>query len=1147
MRKNSFLWSRRFTTGPSVHLSGKVLIAAALLCLGTATELDAQKRTKVTIRTERTNFKKVIREIEKQTDYDVFYNSKMLPTEDFSFQADQQDVKNVLSTLCAKYGLEYTIKNNTITLRPKQEGKSGQQKQTTARKVELKGNVTDEAGLPLPGVSVKFKGETKGVSTDTNGRFKLMVDEGSKPTLVCSMVGMKTQEVRVKTIKELDIVMQEDSHMLDEVVAIGYATQARSDLTGSISSLDTRIIESSAATSITDMIQGQIPGLSVTLGDGAPGSSAKLEIRGASTLSGNSSPLIVIDDVPMAQDYDINMLNPYDVKTLDVLKGASATAIYGSRASGGVIMITTKKGTANQKPVINYGFDYGWQQLTSDIRTLSADEYKMLLIEAARNEARAQGYEDISDYGNYQTFTTPGYFGEANTPWMQMLMQDAVTQQHRVSIQGGGKGSSYNASFSYLDEQGMIKTLYNRRYTFSAGFNTDISNKLRATVSIQGSFGRKNNNQQAMDIANEGRPDMPAYNEDGSYYHLMYQNGSSVSYTRNPIAEICGTSDIWDSNNLTLSGSLEWRPINGMTVTGRYSYQTYGQDRDYYASSDTWEGSDGFQNTFLGYGRRTQQKSYSQEVEARISYAKTFKKIHNINLMAASTFTDDNSEQYWFAMDNYGDDNVQNGIWQGTEPYARNPKDGYSYGAVMLSFLGRAEYKLLNRYILNATVRTDGSSKFSPKNRWGTFPSFAAAWIVSEEKFVKEHMPWLTFFKLKGGWGMVGNGWVTEYGWRTMFENTEYMGNPGFVPSQMGNDELKWESTKAWDVGFEFGLLPNQRIRGSLGYYMKKTDGLLYDMTMAPSTGMTTTKVNYANIENRGIEFDVTANIISTTDWAWSMSFNITKNKNKVTHIDSDLVSSSGTSMLTNTVIMEGKSLGLIYGFETDGVFRTQEEIDYYESLNPDHSYQNGTTGRVTIPGDLKYVDQNGDGWVDIATTSKTDRAILGCSRPDFEGGLSTRLSWKGLTLNIQTSFAYGHQKLWQAYAEQFQFNSFEPKNLLSIALDRWTPENPDATAPCMRLNKYQNETVDFAVFDASYWKIQNVSLEYRLPQSWMRRTKVFNSVVIGASVNNLATFTSYPGPSPESFSANMIQGGSIDYGTYPTTRTYNFSIKVSL
>ena len=586
----------------------------------------------------------------------------------------------MLSTLCAKYGLEYSIQDNTITLRPKQEGKSGQQRR------EIKGHVIDEAGLPLPGVSVTVKGEGKrGTSTDMDGNFKLTFDAAEKPTLQFSMVGMESQSIAVKKNEELTVVMRESTNTLNEVVKIGYATSSRKDLTGSISSLDTRIIESSAASTITQMIQGQLPGVSVTLGDGSPGATSKIEIRGASTLDGNSSPLIVVDDVPMSEDYDINMLNPYDVQQLDVLKGASATAIYGSRAAGGVIMITTKSGGRNKKPVINYGYSFKKQQLVSEIRTLSTDEFKLLLLEAARNEALAQGYDNISESSDYQ------------------------------------------------------------RYTFSAGFNTDINKKLRAIVGVNGSFARKNENQRGMDVAIEGRPDSKVYNEDGTYYHQTYNYGGTTNMARNPLAEILGTKNLQNSNNLTLSTSLEWRPINGLTLTGRYSYQTYNYDTDYYASSDTYEGSDNFRYTFQGYGRRTHYKSNEQEVEARANYSTVIKRDHSLTAMLAATFNDASSENYWIAMDNFGDDNVQNGIWQGTELYERNPTYGSSLGSVMLSFLGRMEYKFRNRYILTANIRTDGSSKFSPQTPLGHFPGFCRCMDCQRRK-VRQRKPSLAQF-----------------------------------------------------------------------------------------------------------------------------------------------------------------------------------------------------------------------------------------------------------------------------------------------------------------------------------------------------------------------------------------------------------------
>ena len=370
---------------------------------------------------------------------------------------------------------------------------------------------------------------------------------------------------------------------------------------------------------------------------------------------------------------------------------------------------------------------------------------------------------------------------------------------------------------------------------------------------------------------------------------------------------------------------------------------------------------------------------------------------------------------------------------------------------------------------------------------------------------------------------------------------------PATIPSQIGNNELKWESTKQYDLALDFGFLKNQRIRGSLGFYKKTTKGLLYPFTMALSTGMGSTSVNFANIENKGVEFDISATIIQNKDWNWSFGFNIGKNKNKITGLDAEYISAPGQTYLSNTVIREGESLGLIYGFETDGVFRSQAEIDYYESLNPDYQYQEQYSYRKTIPGDLKFVDQDGDGRVNKVYGNHEDKIVLGCSRPDFEGGFNTRLSWKGFTLSVQGTFSYGAQKAWTAEANQFCFASTGTANVLDVALKRWTPENPDSNYPCVRLDFYNNDFTDFSVYNASYLKIQNVNLEYRFPKYIVDKTKIFGNISVFASANNVCTFTSYPGPSPESWSSDAIQGASVDTEAYPKTRTFNFGVKVTI
>lgn len=1085
----------------------------------------------------------VLKQLEEKFSQSIVFNYDELSSYKVNAKISATTAEEAIKQALTGLPVTYTIKGKTITV------KSTVKTRRDPNKVSIKGTVVDEDGEPIPGATIKVPGNRSLTTvTNGNGQFSLELDKGKGVILGVTFLGMKDVNYMVACRKDMDdvkITMQEDGKALDELVVIGYGSVARKDLTGSISSLDTKIIESSAAPNLTSMIQGQIPGVSVMLGDGAPGGSTKIEIRGASSLTGDTSPLIVIDDVPMSSDYDINTLNPADIKSFNVLKGASATAIYGSRAAGGVIMITTKVGTRNSKPSINYSYSLTKEYLMDDIRTLTTDEFKTLLLEACRNEARANGYTDLDEYSYYQRYITPGFFGEENTPWMKLLMQDAITQQHRVSINGGGSASSYNASFSYVDQQGIVKNSDNKRYTYNIGFNMDINPKLRSNISVNGSFTDNNMNYAGMGAAIGARPDMKVFNDDGSYYHQEYVFSNKTYVQANPLAEIETTKNLQKRNNLNLSGSLEWRPLEGLFLTGRYSYQNYDNDTDFYASSETSQGTGSWGGEYEGQGKRSIGKSYKHELEFRANYYRIFAKDHFINITAAGTWNKERSQNFTLAMQNYGDDYVQNGIWQGAEPF-RTITTGGSSGSMMVSMVGRLEYKFKDRYIFNASMRRDGSSRFSPNNRWGNFPSVAAAYIVSDEKFIKDNMPWLSYFKLKGGWGKVGNGWVSEYAWRTIFTNAKYMNEPAIVPSQLGNDELKWEETSSWDLGFEFGLLKNQRIRGSLGFYARKTEGLLYDFELAPSLGMSSTRINFAQIDNRGVEFDITGDVIKNRMWNWSCTFNISKNKNKVSNINGDYVSSPGQTWLNETVIKEGESLGLIYGFQTDGLFKTQEEIDYYESLNPDHSYQS-KAGQKPIPGDLKYVDQNGDGYVNVDYSAKDDRVVLGCSRPDFEGGFSTRLSYKYFTLSVQTSFAVGHEKLWSGAATQFQFNSSTPQNLLDIALERWTPENPDATYPCMRLNHYQNDAVDRYVFDASYWKIQNVALDFRVPDVYVRKYSFLNSLTLSFSINNVAIFSSYPGPSPESFSSNVIRGGSVDSGTYPQSRSFNFSLRASL
>lgn len=1116
-----------------------------LLCAGlTSVSARTSAQVQLDLKVNNKALSEVFREITRHTGYKFLYSSTELRSAGkVSLDVKDADLEEVMATCLQGTGLWFRIEEQTVIVSPKFKAPEA------VEGTVLTGVVTDKTGAPLPGVTVLVKGTSVGVSTDMDGKFTLKIPEPQKVILLFSMVGMRTKEVLVGGKTDFKVVMEEEASDLDEVVIIGYGSAKKKDLTGSVERFDSKILEESAATNVADMMQGQIAGLSILSGSGAPGEGARLEIRGVPSLSGATTPLIVVDNVPMAPEFDINELNPGDIESIDVLKGASAAAIYGSRGAAGVIIVTLKQGRRDQKPVVNYSFSYSVSSLASGINTLTTDEFKVLLMEATINEARAAGESDITKYSFYKTITQPGYFGEENTPWMKYLMRNGTMQQHRVSLRGGGENFNYNASFGYNSEDGQLKSLYFDRYTYTMNFNADLNKWLRAGMNVSGTLSdRRSNNTFKLSDAMNARPDIKAYNEDGTLYLHSYLYGNQISYAKNPIIELTENGKKTEGNNLNLSGNLEFKILPSLTLRTQYAFASRRSEEDDFASSRTQTGSNNWKGQ-AGAGSKRHSKYKKNEFEAQLTYNSTLgkSKDHSLQAVGVVSYWDEETTYYTLKRVDYADDNVQNGIWQGTnKPSFGSDMSGSAYGSKMISYVARGNYSFKGRYLLTASVRADGSSKFAPSNRWGVFPAVAAGWLVSEEKFMKTSNSWLPYLKVRLEWGITGNGWVGEYGWRTLFDNTKYEQQPAIIPSQVGNDQLKWEQTKQYDVALDFGFLKNNRLNGTLGFYLKKTDGLLYSFTMAPSTGLYSTKTNFANIENKGVEFRLNADIIRHKDWRWSFGFNINKNLNKITNIDAEFVSQPGYAYLSNTVIQEGKSLGLIYGFQTDGTFYDQAEVDYYESLNEDYAYQEQYSYRKTIPGDLKFVDQNGDGRVNVASGNYDDKVVLGCSRPKFEGGFNTRLGWKGLTLSVQATYSYGAKKVWGARDKQFSFAKSNPNNLLDFAMKRWTPNNRDSKYPCVRLDHYANYFSDFNVCKASFLKIQNINLSYQLPKIWMERTKVLSRADVFVSATNPFVFTPYPGPSPESYSGNVISGASVDTEAYPRTWTFNVGLNIT-
>lgn len=1124
----------------------KVMKLCACIMLCTILSVSANtlaQRVKMSIERQNADMISVLSEVCKKNGFQLLYNDEEVAGIKISIDLKNASLEEILDQVFKGTSLGYKVMDDVVVVAPS-KGNKAAFSLPQATGIEVKGKVVDTDGNPLPGVSVVIQGTTVGVATDMDGAFRMTVP-ALKTKLMFSFMGMETEVVEAKK-EDMLVKMIEKQNDLDEVVVVGYGSARKKDLTGSVFRVDPKLFEESAATDIAQIIQGQVPGLSILTGSGRPGENAQLRIRGLSTLHGNASPLIVLDDVPMDAGFAINTLNPNDIQSIDVLKDASATAIYGSRAAAGVIIITTKRG-GNSDPSVTYSYNCGWQQLTTDLYVLSAEEFKLMMFEATRNSAIAENYTNLEDFPTYKNLVSPGYFGEAKTNWMELMMQNAFKQSHDISIRGGAKAAQYYISLGYSKDKGVMKNSRFDRYNAMANIDMTISKYIKSGISFRLDVSDRNNSSPTLDKIAEARPDLPAYNEDGSYYlHHYYDALGNERWLENPLVAINSENGSQDKT-LSLSGNIDFSILPDLLLKFRASYNYSNSGSRMYDPSTTMSGSNNFKGQ-LGSLNQGFSSSQSYNLEGQLSYSLKADK-HAMDAVGVVTFSDRSNISNSFVFTDFPDDSKQTALWQGSNYKSHSGNEGCS---ILFSTVLRASYRYAGRYLLTASIRSDVSSNFAPKYRKDFFPSVGIGWVVSDENFMKPIKKWVPYLKFRGSVGKTGIAASGSTDAKNVFRNTKYMDLPAVIPYQIGNEELKWETTMQYDAAVEFAFLKGSKIRGSIGWYMKDTEGLLNTITLPPSAGMDKVNVNIATIRNTGIEFELSSTFMRKKNFSWDFSINVSKNINKITGLDKEFTSSlSGGTDLDNTVIQEGKSVGLFYGFKSDGIFQTQEEIDRLNAGAPKGwTYQDGDAERgerPTTPGDIKYCDLNGDGYVDLANVrTSADRTVLGTSLPNFIGGFNTTLNYKNWNLGIHGTFSYGGKKYWAAMSKQFTIEPTTPKNLLNIALKRWTPENPSNKYPKIRLvNNNSTYFSDFYLYDASFLKIQNISLSYRFPQEWLKRIPVLSDVSLSASVSNPFMFTPYPGPNPESYSSNKIQGSALDYSMFPEFMTINFGLRI--
>ena len=995
-----------------------------------------------------------------------------------------------------------------------------------AQGLQVKGVVTStDDGQPIPGVSVVVKGTTTGMITDLNGSYSLNAPGNS--TLVFSFVGMKTQEIQVSGRTIINIVLAPEQTDIDEVVVVGYGTQKKSLVTGAISKVSSDELRKTSDMRVTQALQGKTAGVVISSNSGQPGDQVSIRIRGIGT-NGDAEPLYIIDGLPMSGS-GTDFLNSNDVESIEVLKDAASSAIYGARGANGVILITTKSGKKASKMVVTYDGYYGVQNPWRKLRLLINPEYIMLTNEAAMNGGLSPKFS-AADIANYT----------ANTDWQdEMFNYDAPKQNHSISFNGGTDKISYSSSINYFKQEGIVakgksdfeKFGYRLNTIAEFGFLKFGTNLNLAYINSKGidtnsHFG--NGLAQAVNMP----PIVPVKYEDGSWA-TPEDFGLGLQEITNPIALLDKLNSSTKTSKLVggLFAEVDFSKINpslkGLTFKSTYSGElalvnTRGYTPFYYLDAMHFTITDKASKDMKLYSR--------WNFENVLTFDKTID-AHHFTIMAGTTaFKDMYENLYGEKGDVIFDDFEHAFIDNATDPESVNANGGYSEHTVS-SLFGRVNYDLLDRYMLTATIRRDGSSRFGSENKYGYFPSVAAGWVISRENFMDNASGFVDLLKLRASWGQNGSENIGNFGYTSIIgnQNIYYFGDSktqynGTQPTKIANPSLKWETSEQTNFGIDFATLESS-LRVTLDYYVKTTKDWLVTAPVPMMVGNSAPTINGGSVRNSGFEGEVSYKKQFGKVY-FNASINGAYNKNEVLDIqnaEKRLQGGDGGFGQSGVLYAAvGTPMGVFYGVKTDGIFQTESEIAEY--LNDD----GGKIQPNAKPGDIKFIDANEDGKITDA-----DRVELGSPYPDFTGGLNLNLEYKGFDFNMFVYAALG-QEVYDA-TRRYDMNG---TNYRADWLNRWTGPGTSNYYPRVTFvddNQNMKTVSDFFVHDGSYVRLRNITLGYTLPKSVTNYIKI-NNLRFYVSAENLLTFTKYKGYDPEI--GGGVFGNGIDHGIYPQSRT---------
>lgn len=1140
----------------------------------------------ISVKRQKTTVKQVLEEIARKADLGIAYNAELEVLEKkISVDFQMVTVGAALQKVLAKTGYEAALsKTREIVLLKKPTLRKAEREEVFDK--ELTGQVVNgENGNTLPAVNVFVEGTNIGTSTDEEGRFTLTVPDDAE-TLVFSFIGFERLEIQIGDQTEFRVELVPEVSTFEDIVVVGYGTQQRAEVTGSVATVRPEVLENVPVSSFENALQGQMAGVNVAESTGEPGATPQILIRGMGSISAGNSPLYVIDGLPISKNTDLQgelerrrdafappkanplaTINPNDIASIEVLKDASAAAIYGSRGSNGVVLITTKSGQIGA-PQINFGVYGGVQSVLNKPDMMNAAEV-IVYTQDSRNNAYMQEYDPTNPSSptynpNYDPTTNAGRVDEngdvlgenyilpekyinwdgTDTDWLDLVVGDAILQNYDLSVSGGSQNLRYYISGGYLNQTGIIDGSGFKRYTLKANVTGDISDRFQVGMILNSAFTDHDRLPASAPYfarppgiiysAMVHSPVIKPYNDDGSYNQLDGQSqlGGGTTTASHPLAIRDNIEETIKNNRVfgnfygqySILENLQFKSMLGFDLDNYQRHFYRGINLFYRGSTDPDP-----------YAQSSASQGLNWLWENTLNYNTTLAEDHRLNVLAGYTAQKQTDDRNSIFAENFPDDQVKT-LNGGVITGGSQSQEEWS----LVSALARVNYVFKDKYLLTATIRADRSSRFGSDNQTGIFPSVSVGWRATEEPFM-ENIDLFNELKLRVSYGVTGNFEIPNYGSIGLLDEANYVFNDeetsGLGPETIGNDELSWETTYQFNAGLDFAMLQD-RIYGSFDYYISNTKDLLLNVTVPSASGFDEALTNIGEVENKGFEMQVTSrNIVGGFNWA--TDFNFGSNKNEVLKLgpEGDPILSTGGAGLRH-ITRIGDAIGSYFGYVVDGIYQSQAEID---------SAPEDLEAPDPRPGDFRFKDINGDGVI-----NPDDRTVTGSYHPDFTYGITNRFSYKNFDLSVFVQGVEGREIL--NLTARHMKNGEANFNSYAVLNDRWiSPEDPgNGKHPradrVSALHGNNNRPSSYQVEDGSYIRIKNITLGYNVPPQLLGQLGNFSRRMrIYGSITNVAIWTDYIGWNPEvSLQASNSLTPGEDYGAYPLARAVQLGIELS-